>query len=89
MKKRKRKKKVIYEDDFDGVDIKNLRVVKAPEWLPSPEEVARALKNVRTTILLDADTISYFKQQAKKHGVSYQKMIREVLREYRQRDQAA
>ena len=86
MKKRTDKKmKVRYERDFDGVDPKHLREIPREimaDFLPSPEEVARSLKKAKITILLDDDTIKKFQEDARRHNVSYQKMIRLVLRKY-------
>lgn len=53
-----------------------------PDFLPSPEELAKAKTTVIVTIGLDAETISFFKKAAKKKGAKYQKMIREVLNRY-------
>ena len=55
--------------------------VEIPNFLPPPEELAKA-KTVVVTIGLDAETIAFFKKQAKKRGAKYQKMIREVLSRY-------
>ena len=54
---------------------------EVPDFLPPPEELAKA-KTVVVTIGLDAETIAFFKRQAKKRGAKYQKMIREVLSRY-------
>ena len=53
-----------------------------PDFLPPPEELAKAKVTVIVTIGLDPETISFFKKQAKRHGTKYQKMIREVLNRY-------
>jgi predicted DNA binding CopG/RHH family protein len=75
-----------YERDFDGLDIKDFKIVKDKyDFIPTPEEIARSLRHAKVTILLDDGTVVYFKQEAKKHGVSYQQMIREVLRQYKER----
>ena len=52
-----------------------------PDFLPPPHELAKA-KKVITTIGLDAETVAFFKKEAKKRGGKYQKMIREVLKRY-------
>ena len=52
-----------------------------PNFLPPPEELAKA-KTVITTIGLDAETIAFFKREAKKKGRKYQRMMREVLKGY-------
>ena len=93
MKKKKGKRKKAkgpvfdkdgYEDTetFDGWRIEDSVIVPRPDFLPSPAEVARRLKKAKITILLDDGTVIYFKEEAEKNGVSYQQMIREVLRTY-------
>jgi len=72
-----------YEENFDGLNADDLVFIKDPR-LPSPKEIAKSLKNARISIVLDDETVDYFKDEANKHKVSYQKMIRQVLRHYRQ-----
>jgi len=55
---------------------------EVPDFLPPPEELAKAKTTVIVTIGLDLETIEFFKKQAKKRGAKYQKMIREVLNRY-------
>jgi hypothetical protein len=54
-----------------------LRVVK--DFLPPPEKLVPKEDNVKVTISLKKSSITFFKEQAKKHKTSYQKMIREVV----------
>jgi hypothetical protein len=54
-----------------------LRVVK--DFLPPPDQLVLKEDNVKVTISLKKSSISFFKDQAKKHKTSYQKMIREVV----------
>jgi len=84
MKKKKIKlDKDGYEDteDFDGVRMEDLIEIDDPR-LPSPSELAKSIRNNRITLLLDDAVVSFFKDQAKENKVSYQQLIREVLREY-------
>ena len=83
-RKPKRKIKDGYEGDFDGLDLKDYVTATDPR-MPSPEEVAGMLRNSRVTIVLDQPVIDFFKSRAKKHGVKYQRMIREVLKHYTRR----
>jgi predicted DNA binding CopG/RHH family protein len=53
-----------------------------PDFLPSPEELARAEHRVKITIALSSESLEYFQNLAHKHQVSYQKMIRRLLDEY-------
>jgi predicted DNA binding CopG/RHH family protein len=54
-----------------------LKVVK--DFLPSPDQLVLKEDNVKVTISLKKSSIDFFKDQAKKHRTSYQKMIREVV----------
>ncbi len=54
-----------------------LRIVK--DFLPSPDQLVLKEDNVKVTISLKKSSIDFFKDQAKKHRTSYQKMIREVV----------
>ena len=52
------------------------------DFLPSPEELAFREDNVKVTIALSKASVDFFKHEARKHHVSYQKMIRRLLDEY-------
>lgn len=70
------KNKINYKDGPIG----EVRVVA--DFLPSPEELAFKEETVKVTIALSKGSIEFFKQEAQKHHVSYQKMIRRLLDEY-------
>lgn len=57
-------------------------LTEVPDFLPSPEELAKARTTVVVTIGLDKKTVEYFKRIAAKKGGRYQKMMREVLARY-------
>jgi len=69
-----------YEADFDGADIKNM--VRIPDFLPSPKELAGTSRKRKITIELEIEDIEFFKKQAKKLGASYQQMIRNLVSRY-------
>ena len=52
------------------------------DFLPPPEELAFREQTVKVTIALSRASVEFFKQEAGKHQVSYQKMIRRLLDEY-------
>jgi len=67
----------IYQDDVDfslGEQVRDI--------LPSPEQLVRKTDMQRVTMELPKNTVSFFKEQAKNHGGSYQVMIRELLSHY-------
>ena len=52
------------------------------DFLPPPEELAFKEDNVKVTITLSKASVEYFKKEAKKQHVQYQKMIRRLLALY-------
>jgi predicted DNA binding CopG/RHH family protein len=67
------KSKIKYTDEPLG----ELRVIK--DFLPSPDQLVLKEENVKITIALKKSSIEFFKEEAKKHHTSYQKMIRQVI----------
>jgi hypothetical protein len=78
--KRKRK----YDEDEPS---DQARII--PDFLPSPEVIADSLRKNKITLLLDDETIHFFKGHAKKLNTKYQQMMREVLRHYTRRHKKA
>jgi predicted DNA binding CopG/RHH family protein len=58
------------------------RMREIEDFLPSPAELAQAPEVVKVTIGLSSDSIEFFKEQARQHNTSYQRMIRRLLDEY-------
>ena len=69
-----------YSDDKGDGPSENAVIVE--DFLPPPEVMAAALKRRKITIELTEPTVEYLKEQADKHNVSYQAMIREILDDY-------
>lgn len=61
-------------------EIDEVRVI--PDFLPRPEELAFREETVKVTIALSKHSVAFFKREAEKYGVPYQKMIRRLLDEY-------
>jgi predicted DNA binding CopG/RHH family protein len=57
-----------------------VQVVK--DFLPSPGELVLADDNVKVTLTLTRRSIAFFKREAKKRRVPYQRMIRALVDEY-------
>ena len=70
--------KIKYSDEPIGP----VKVV--PDFLPSPEELAFKEDTVKITITLSKESVEFFKQEAKRHRMQYQKMIRRLLDAYTQ-----
>ena len=54
-----------------------LRVIK--DFLPPPDQLVLKEENVKITISLKKSSAEFFKKEAQKHRISYQKMIRRVI----------
>jgi predicted DNA binding CopG/RHH family protein len=70
------KNKISYSDG----PMEDVRVVA--DFLPTPEELVFREETVKVTIALSRASVEFFKQEATKHQVSYQRMIRRLLDEY-------
>jgi predicted DNA binding CopG/RHH family protein len=66
--------------NYSDGPIDEVRVVE--DFLPPPEELAFREETVKVTIALSKASVEFFKHEAAKHQVSYQKMIRRLLDEY-------
>jgi predicted DNA binding CopG/RHH family protein len=64
-------------------EIGQLRVVK--DFLPRPEELALKDNNVKVTLSLSRRSVDFFKREAKRHRVPYQRMIRALVDKYAER----
>ena len=53
-----------------------------PDFLPPPEELFPAGESSKITIVIDKETVKFFKKTASKHGQKYQRIMREVLKRY-------
>ncbi len=57
------------------------------DFLPSPEQLAYSNETVKITISLSKKSVDFFKKQAKNHNTQYQKMIRNLLDTYIEKQQ--
>lgn len=69
----------------EGPPMGNLKVVE--DFLPPPERLVLKEENVKVTISLKKTSVDFFKKEAKKHHISYQKMIRQLIDWYSTRFQ--
>jgi len=74
--------KIKYTDEELG----ELQVIA--DFLPSPEDLAFREETVKVTIVLSKPSVDFFKSEAKKHNMPYQKMIRRLLDAYSSSQQA-
>lgn len=77
------KKRIRYSDEPIGpVEI-------VPDFLPSPEELAREDDGVKVTLSLSRRSVDFFKAEAQRQNCSYQRMIRRLVDSYAARYGAA
>jgi predicted DNA binding CopG/RHH family protein len=55
----------------------DLRVIK--DFLPPPDQLVLKEENVKVTISFKKSSVDFFKEEARKHKTSYQRMIRQVV----------
>ncbi len=55
------------------------------DFLPPPEELFPKRETVKVTLVVDKESVDFFRSKACNAGLKYQRMIREVLREYSHR----
>ena len=64
-------------------EIGDVRVVK--DFLPRPEDLVLREDNVKVTLSLSRRSIAFFKREAGKRHVPYQRMIRALIDAYAER----
>jgi predicted DNA binding CopG/RHH family protein len=79
--KEKTSMKKIFE--YTEGEMGRLKVVK--DFLPAPSELVLKDDNVKVTLSLSRRSIDFFKREAKKQHVPYQKMIRALVDRYAER----
>ena len=75
--------KADYRDDLgemDGIGEQPLR-----DFLPPPEQLVRREDTVKVTLTLSRASVDFFRSQAQRQRVSYQRMIRALVDEYAKR----
>jgi hypothetical protein len=56
-----------------------------PDFLPPPEELVFREEAVKVTIALSKRSVEFFKAEAGRHNIQYQKIIRRLLDRYAER----
>jgi predicted DNA binding CopG/RHH family protein len=65
-------------------EIGKVRVVK--DFLPPPEKLVLRQSNVKVTLSLSRRSVDFFKREAAKQRVPYQRMIRALVDAYAERE---
>ena len=71
----------------NGLDMPMGKLIKIPDFLPSPQELVVPENSVKVTIALTKSSLDFFKREAKRHHTKYQKMIRALVDQYANRYQ--
>jgi predicted DNA binding CopG/RHH family protein len=66
-------------------DIGRVRVIE--DFLPPPERLVPQEQNVKVTLSLSRRSLDFFKREAKKRRVPYQRMIRSLVDMYAERQE--
>ena len=70
------KKHINYTDEPIG----EIKIVK--DFLPPPDKLVFKRKNVKVTMSLDVESVTFFKKMAQRNKVPYQTMIRNLINTY-------
>ncbi|MDO8579960.1 MAG: CopG family transcriptional regulator [Candidatus Omnitrophota bacterium] len=58
------------------------RLTRVDNFLPPPQDLVLPEKTVKVTLALTKASVEFFKKQAHRHHIKYQKMIRELVDRY-------
>jgi predicted DNA binding CopG/RHH family protein len=58
------------------------KLSRVKDFLPPPEKLVMPQQTVKVTIILNKNSVDFFKNQANKHRAKYQKMIRNLIDQY-------
>ncbi len=64
-------------------EIGRVRVIE--DFLPAPADLVPREENVKVTLSLSRRSLDFFKHEAKRRGVPYQRMIRALVDTYAER----
>jgi predicted DNA binding CopG/RHH family protein len=68
---------------YTAGEIGRIRVIK--DFLPVPDDLVPREDNVKVTLSLSRRSLDFFKREAKKRRVPYQRMIRALVDTYAER----
>jgi predicted DNA binding CopG/RHH family protein len=68
---------------YTAREIGRVRLIE--DFLPSPADLVPREENVRVTLSLSRRSLDFFKREAKKRRVPYQRMIRALVDTYAER----
>jgi predicted DNA binding CopG/RHH family protein len=68
---------------YTSGEIGRVRLIK--DFLPAPDDLVSREDNVKVTLSLSRRSLDFFKREAKKRRVPYQRMIRALVDTYAER----
>ena len=71
---------------YTAGEIGRVRVIK--DFLPAPADLVPREENVKVTLSLSRRSLDFFKREAKRRRVPYQRMIRALVDRYAERQTA-
>jgi len=66
----------------NDVDMPLGELVRVDDFLPPPDQLVLPEETVKVTISLTKSSLEFFKREAKRHHIKYQKMIRVLVDQY-------
>ena len=69
-------KRINYQDEPIG------QVTRVEDFLPPPSQLIPKEETVKVTLTLSKESVEFFKSEAQKNNVSYQRMIRTLVDRY-------
>lgn len=72
-----------YRDDLGEMDGIGERPL--PDFLPPPDRLVRREETVKVTLSLSRASVDFFRSEAERQGVPYQRMIRALVDAYARR----
>ncbi len=72
-----------YRDDLGEMD--GIAERPLPDFLPPPDRLVRREDTVKVTLALSRASVDFFRGEATRHGVPYQRMIRALVDAYARR----
>ena len=76
------KQAIKYTDAPSDIDLALDDAIRVLDFLPPPDKLVEKREKEKITILLDKNSVDFFKKSADKQGVKYQTMINNLLDEY-------
>jgi len=78
----KKRTAVEYHDAPADIEAALDRAERVVDFLPAPDQLVPKVEKQKITIMLNRESVDFFKRVARKNGVKYQTMINNLLDSY-------